>query len=216
MLHPFTPYVTEELWGHLRRAAVNKGDAFSAEGGWGQALINAQWPLSKDEEAWEKDAIKVFASGTIEHTRAFRSLKTDADIPAKQKCGGAIIARGAAADLIDKQKGWISSLAAISDLEIHPEIPDADEYQKYSSASIPQTGTMVFLKTSDVINPDEMRASLKSELQNTNEQISRLKSLLASDFSNKAPAAVVEKEKLKLINFTEAAEKIQTQLDGLN
>jgi valyl-tRNA synthetase len=216
MLHPFTPYVTEELWGHLRRAAMDKGNAFTAEDGWGQALINAQWPLSKDEEAWEKDAISAYTSGTIEHTRAFRSLKTDADIPAKQKCGGAIIANGAATEIIEKQKKWISSLAAISDLEIHQEIPDADEYQKYSSVSIPQTGTMVFLKTSDIINPDEMRASLKAELQNTHEQISRLKSLLASDFSNKAPAAVVEKEKAKLDNFIEAAEKIQNQLNGLS
>ena len=216
LLHPFTPFVTEELWGHLKQTAQEKSNAFDAENGWDKALIIAQWPLAKEEEDWEYQAASAFSRGTIEHTRAFRSLKTDADIPAKKKCGGVIIASGKSLEIIEQQKQIISSLAAIDNLEIYPQVPDQEEFKQYSSISIPETGTMVYLKTSDLISPDEMRASLQKELKNTDEQIQRLNKLLASDFAKKAPPQVVDKEKKRLENFTEAAEKIKEQLSTLN
>ena len=215
LLHPFTPYVTEELWGHIKNAAMDKGDAINAQDGWANALIIAQWPLEKEEEVWEKKAINTFINGTIEHTRAFRSLKTDSNIPAKQKCGGTIIAKDTVAKRIEEQKNLISALAAIDKLEIYSEIPDPEEYQKYSSVSIPATGTMVFLKTSDLLNPDEMRETLTNELENCQGQIDRLQNLLASDFSSKAPEKVVEKEREKLKKFIAAAEKIKMQLQSI-
>ena len=215
MLHPFTPYVTEELWGRLKKTAIEKSPFFTAEDGWGDALITAQWPLSKEEETWEKSAIDSFISGTIEHTRAFRSLRTDLDIPAGQKSTGAIIAEGIIAEAVLRQKEYIASLAAIENLEIHHQIPNAEEYQNYSSVSIPATGSMVFLKTTDLVSPEEMREKLAAELQNAKEQIKRLNSLLASDFSKKAPENVVEKEKEKLNNFIDTANKIEAQLASI-
>jgi len=215
LLHPFTPFVTEELWGHLRDKAQGKGDAFEAEDGWGDALINAQWPLAKQREAWEKPAIIAFTTATIEHSRALRALKTDSDIPATRKCGGAIIIQGEAANQIREQADYIASLAAIDNLEIHTQIPNAEKYQSYASVSVPSTGSLVFLKTSELISPKEMRESLVKELHNSQEQIERLKKLLASDFSSKAPLKVVEKEKNKLDRFIETVEKIKTQLDSI-
>ena len=44
LLHPFTPFVTEELWGHLKRACQAKSAAFNPEDGWANALIVAGWP----------------------------------------------------------------------------------------------------------------------------------------------------------------------------
>ena len=85
ILHPFTPFVTEELWSHLKKAALEKGDAFTAEDGWSEALITAQWPLPKDEEDWEAQAVQDFTTATIEHTRALRALKTDLGIPVNKK-----------------------------------------------------------------------------------------------------------------------------------
>ena len=44
LLHPFTPFVTEELWGHLKEAAQEKSEHFAPDGGWEEMLIVAQWP----------------------------------------------------------------------------------------------------------------------------------------------------------------------------
>ena len=48
LLHPFTPFVTEELWGHLRRACQASPGAFAPEGGWEPALMVAGWPEPSD------------------------------------------------------------------------------------------------------------------------------------------------------------------------
>lgn len=215
MLHPFTPYVTEELWGHLKDAANAKGETYDAEAGWGEALINAQWPLSKEEEPWEKCAVSNFITGTIEHTRALRALKTDLEIPTNQKTGGTIIANAKVEAMIQSQSIYISALAAIKNLEIYTKVPDAEEYQNYSSASIPTTGSMVFIKTGDLISPEEMQLKLSKELANAKGQIKRLEGLLGSDFSKKAPEKVVEKEREKLETFKQTAQKIEEQLNAL-
>jgi valyl-tRNA synthetase len=215
LLHPFTPYVTEELWGHLKTIANSKGDAYNVEDGWAEALIIAQWPGSKAEEEWEKDAVSTFITGTIEHTRAFRSLKTDLNIPVNQVTGGTIIVDNNTLPIIQAQENFIALLGAIKDLEIFSRIPDPDEYQNYPSVSIPTSGSIVYLKTADYVSADEMRNKLMKEFELTNSHIKRLEGLLASDFSIKAPPQVVEKERLKLDTYKQTAHKIKDQLDAL-
>ena len=215
LLHPFTPFVTEELWGHLKTSANSKGSAYEAEDGWAEALIIAQWPNSKVEEEWEKDVINTFNSGTIEHTRAFRSLKTDLNIPVNQRVGGTIIADEGVLPLILAQKDFIASLARVKDMEILGAIPDIEEYKNYSSTSIPSTGSIVFLKTEEIFSQEEMREKLVKDYEITNGQIKRLEGLLASDFAKKAPSQVVEKERIKLDTYKQTAQKIKDQLDAL-
>ena len=216
LLHPFTPYVTEELWGHLKTIANSKGNAYEAEDGWSEALIIAKWPSSKAEEEWEKDAISTFIAGTIEHTRAFRSLKTDLNIPVNQKTSGTIIAEKGTLPMILAQKDFIAALGAIKDMEILDAIPDVEEYQNYSSNSIPSTGSIVFLKTDEVFSQQEMQDKLAKELKTTQSQVNRLEGLLASDFSTKAPPQVVEKERSKLDIYKQTARKIKDQLNALH
>ena len=52
----------------------------------------------------------------------------------------------------------------------------------------------------------------RSELTETEQQIARLETLLNSPFAQKAPAAVVEKERQKLAAYHETAAKLRQQL----
>src|SRR6266542_3560978 len=59
LLHPFTPFVTEELWGHLRRAILESPLSNIAQD-WPEALIIARWPEPRAREGWEKTVIANF------------------------------------------------------------------------------------------------------------------------------------------------------------
>ena len=56
------------------------------------------------------------------------------------------------------------------------------------------------------------KARLEKELTEAKSQIERLEKLLSSDFANRAPAAVVAKERDRLAGFRETADKIRSQL----
>ena len=57
-----------------------------------------------------------------------------------------------------------------------------------------------------------INTAVEKELKEAESQIERLEKLLSSDFANKAPAALVQKERDKLLGYKETAEKINAQL----
>ena len=212
LLHPFTPFVTEELWGHLKQAAMDKSELLAPDDPWAEALMLAKWPEAKDEEKWEKDAIEAFVNGTIEHSRAFRMLKTESGIPVNRKSNGTITTTKDMLPVVQKQKEYITYSSALKELEILAAISDTEEYKQYHSSSIASTGSMVYLKTDDLVDDKQMQEKLKKELAEANSQIKRLEKLLSSDFSKKAPAKVVENEKNKLETYKQTVEKIKKQI----
>ncbi len=65
------------------------------------------------------------------------------------------------------------------------------------------------------MDPAEERARLEKDLTETNKKIKRLEELLAGPFAEKAPAAVVQKERQKLAGYKDTAEKLHAQLGDL-
>ncbi|HEY5158913.1 MAG TPA: hypothetical protein VII93_13215, partial [Anaerolineales bacterium] len=63
-----------------------------------------------------------------------------------------------------------------------------------------------------MVDQEEERTRFKKELSDIQVQIDRLKKLLDSDFASKAPVAVVQKERAKLAEFQQTAEKLIAQL----
>ena len=210
LLHPFTPFVTEELWGYLKTSCQAHGDRLAPEGGWAEALIIAGWPYSKEEEAWEAGAVENFGRLVMDHTRAFRALKTAMGLPLKAKAAGLVAATPEIVTMLKEQVEMICSLAYLDSLEVSAQSPA----RELASESVPSTGSMVFLETTDSSADADLQAKLARELDDARAHIQRLEKLLASDFASKAPAAVVEKEREKLENFHQAAEKITRQLEG--
>ena len=212
MLSPFTPYVTEELWGHLKQAAQAKSDLLTPDDPWAEALMIAQWPESKPEESWEKEAVEKFTNATMEHSRAFRTLKTELNIPANQAASGSIIATREMLPVLEAQKDLIAYSSALKELEILTAVPDDEVYKQYHSSSIAATGSMIYLHTEEAVVDENLRGKLEKELSEANSQIQRLEKLLASDFAKKAPAQVVENERTKLETYRQTVEKLKKQL----
>jgi valyl-tRNA synthetase len=90
-------------------------------------------------------------------------------------------------------------------------VPHLDQ-QPENTASLVVSGIEVYLPLADLVDPEQEKARLTKELAETTAQIGRLEALLSSDFGNKAPAQVVEKERARLAAFKETAAKLTQQL----
>ncbi len=212
LLHPFTPFVTEELWQALKKAATTSGfSGYYANGAWEEALIIARWPESGTPEGWEDQKVEEF-SQIQEIVRTIRNMRSEKKVQPNRKIA-AILVGGEKAKLIRSQASVISTLAGIdpASLSIVSKLESAPE----NAVSAVSAGIEIFLPLAGLVDSSEEKSRLLREYEETTSQISRLEKLLSSDFANKAPAQVVEKERQKLQAFQETAEKLKSQISNL-
>src|SRR5450759_72592 len=211
LLHPFTPYITEELWGHLRGAALAHSPEFTPAGGWPEALIIAPWPEAQQPEGWEAQKIAEF-SLVQDVIRAIRNVRTDKKVTPGKRIP-ALVGGGEMAGLLRQQSGILAPLAYID--PAHLSVVDRLDYKPQGQVCLVVSSVEVFLPLADLVDVEAERARLQKELDGISAQITRLEGLLGSSFVDKAPAAVVEKERQRLATFQETAKKLKEQIEGL-
>ena len=211
LLHPFTPFVTEELWSHLKRAAQEKGPAFSPRQGWEDALIVAQYPEPRAEEGWEPQAIEDF-SLVQEVVRAIRNLRTEKRVPPSRKIP-ALIAAGERLTVLSAQQAAVAFLGNIEPQQLSVAETLAERPQ--NAAALTVLGVEIYLPLEGLVDVQAERARLQKELDETEAQIKRLDDLLGGPFAGRAPAAVVERERQKLATFKETAARLRDQMSAL-
>ena len=205
MLHPFIPFVTEELWGHLKAAAQEAGIDSEA---WADALIVAPWPAPRPEESWESEKIAEFEI-VQEIVRAIRNLRAEKNVKPGQRIP-AIFAAGSSTALIKNQAAVIAALARLDEdqIQIHAALAE-----KPADHIALVAGTVeIYLPLAGLVDMAEESARLKKELAEVESQIQRLEKLLSSPFAGKAPEKVVQNEREKLAVYLDTAEKLRAQL----
>lgn len=216
LLHPFTPFVTEELWGHLKSAALeHPANLIPESGKWSDALIIAPWPEASADEPWEMQAITKFEQiqeivRTIRNQRAEKNLAPSVRLPATL-----VGSQDIATDLVPE----IPTIAYLARLD--PEqvafIAQRDEAIEKPAGHVALIAgaVAIYLPIAEMVDISEERARLEKELSETQSQVERLEILLAGPFAQKAPTEVVNKEREKLAGYRETAERLETQLEGL-
>jgi valyl-tRNA synthetase len=211
-LHPFTPFVTEELWGHLKAAASSHSQSLSPQGGWAKALMVARWPEPRPDESWEAEKVAAFTL-VQEVVRSIRNLRAERNVK-PQKRIPAIIVSDASYEIIQEQAKAIAHLAQIDPEQLTIERTMDKKPDGYVALVV---GTVeVYLPLAGLVDITEERRRLKKELEEARSQMGRLEGLLSSSFSEKAPPGVVQKERDKLAAYEEKAAKLQNQLDALD
>lgn len=209
LLHPFTPYVTEELWQYLKNTAMKKGyKPFNHRKPWEEALIIAGWPEAGIPEEWEETAISEF-SVVQEVVRAIRNLRAEKKVKPGKKIT-ALISAGTKMDIIRDQFNSLTVLAALDPEKTKVAHKIKEDTTSYISLVV--SGVEIFLALADLAEEEKDQERLQKEFEVLNSQIERLVKLLASDFAAKAPPAVVEKERAKLKDYLESREKLAAQL----
>jgi valyl-tRNA synthetase len=207
LLHPITPFVTEELWGHLRKAIL-ASPLKELAADWPVALIVATWPDARPEEGWEAGDVADFAL-IQEIIRSIRNVRAEKKVsPAKRLA--AILVGGPKTMLLKEQANGIAALAGLDpSLLSILETPNAKPEDSITLVAGP---VEIYIPLSGMLDLEEERKRLEKELADVKVQIDRLEKLLGSDFANKAPAAVVQKERERLAGFMETAKKLMAQL----
>ena len=211
LLHPFTPFVTEELWNHLKNACKSHPSSFAPKGGWEEALIVAHWPEEREDEGWESQKGADFAL-VQEIVRATRNLRAEKKVTPGKKIPALLVA-GEKTALLRSQQTIIAALAHLDsmDFQIVGELREKPQ----NAVSVVLAGVEVYLPLAGMMDAATERDRLERELQEALSHIARLESLLNSPFAQKAPPPVVEKEKDKLVDFHQTADKLKEQIKNL-
>ncbi len=200
LLHPFMPFVTEEIWGKL----VSK---IPAEPSRPQALIIAQYP--KFIDSMRDDQAEAEISLVIDIVKSVRNLRAEFKIEPRQQLK-VMIDSASMPTVISDEIVTIKSQAGIETLDFQTEqvrTGRADE------VSIALQGVTLTLSLGGVVDIDNERSRLASELDEINISIIRLeKRLRDEDFLAKAPTDVVDRERDRLNSAKERGMRIEDLL----
>jgi valyl-tRNA synthetase len=216
LLHPYMPFVTEELWQNLhgwpsRDESLDKRQ---------QSIIVAEWPtaLATDEEA-ERDFDTV-----IEIIRQIRNARAETIKDAPDNLKGemarrrieAIIGGGSRAAMLQQEADTLARLAQLDagKLTIAESISPGQRPEQAATLVIGEIE--VVLPMSGLADAGAERRRLQSEAESTRAEIERAQALLSNDqFTSRAPAQVVERERAKLSAAQERLSKLNERLGTL-
>ena len=210
LLHPFMPFVTEELFGLLKTTCEGHPARFGPGDGWEEALIIARWPDAGPEETWEAEGVAAFQP-LKELVVAVRNLRAEKEVEAAQKIPIAIKA-GNLAGFFEANRAALAWLARL-DPEAVQIAADLDPPE----GSLPLVVGQIeaYIPLAGLRDPEQERLRITKELTAANDQVERLERLLSSEFSKRAPAEVVGKERDKLAALQGTASKLKQQLAAL-
>jgi len=195
VLHPFVPFVTEELWGYLPKLPTAP-----------PALIVAKWPQGGPEPF--EDALVDFKL-LQDIIRSIRNLRAEKNVAPSKKIA-ANISAGAKTDLLKSQTKTLAFLAAMNEDEL--TIKESLKDKPADAVALVVGSVEIYLPLAGMVDLAEEKSRLEKELKEAESHITRLEKLLGSDFANKAPEVVVAKEREKLAGYKETAEKLKAQL----
>jgi len=207
LLHPFTPFVTEEIWGRLKSANGELKQPIISQHAteWEPALIVARWPEPTPENPWENKAITDFTL-IMDLVRSIRNLRSEKNVDPKLKIPSNT-------SMLQHQSTTIAVLARLDPQKI--TITESLDGKPEGHIALVVGPVEAYLPLAELVDPTEQRARLEKEYEIAASQADRLEKLLASPFAEKAPENVVEKERQKLADYQEKLEKIDTQLETL-
>ncbi len=200
LLHPFIPFVTEEIWQNLKHAIDNTS--------WGEALIIAEWPKPGPIDLQAEADMNLL----MDAVRAIRNARAERNVEAGKKLV-VMIASAEKADLFEAQRAELAFLARLDPEALY--VTDRLKAAPQGALPIVLGTATIYLPLAQMIDLAAERERLGKEQKDVNAQIERIAKLLSSDFANKAPTNVVQKERDRLADFQVKAEKLKEQIERL-
>ncbi|MCK5590142.1 MAG: class I tRNA ligase family protein, partial [Dehalococcoidales bacterium] len=204
LLHPFMPFVTEELWQNVKQH-------FPEESHMTDSIMTASYPVA-DSGAIDPEAERAMNS-VIEIIRSIRNVRARYKVEAAKQIEAWVYADELLPQ-ISSQAEAIKTLARVNPLAIAPRRERKSDVGR---------AVVLVLKESEVILPwaslvdlsvEEQRLTREREV--TEARIGQLDARLRdNDFLAKAPQHVVEKEKQRLTELSDKLERVKLEISQL-
>ncbi len=189
LLHPFMPFITEEIWQALPHD--------------GETIMLAQWPEYSEElnfSAEETDFEKVMAA-----IKAIRNRRAEMNVPPSKKAK--LFIATADTDLFEKCSVFMQRLASASEVEVWTT------FDVEGAVKVITDSAVISIPMNELIDFAQEAARLEKELENANKERAFFESKLNNkNFVDKAPAAVVEKQREGLAKTMDIIKNIEESL----
>jgi valyl-tRNA synthetase len=196
LLHPFAPFISEELWSHLP--------------GKDRALIISEYPIpgkyQVDEDAEEK------MGQLIEVIKTLRNLRAEVNIPSGKKAK--VIMVTDEPSFWENKSPYIQRMAWSDPVEIlRREEPISSTRRALTGVT---KGAEVYLPLEGVVDLDKEIARLEKALMDVQQDLKRTGERLANEeFLSKAPQEIIEAQRRRFEENTEKAEKLTKRAEML-
>ena len=189
LLHPFMPFITEEIWQALPHD--------------GESIMVAPWPQADaalDFSADESDFEMI-----MQVIRAIRARRGEMNVPPSKKTRLFIMTAHKA--VFEQGRPFFARLAFASDVEL------GDSFDADGSVQVVTDAARVFIPMDELVDREKELARLGREKAACEKDIAALSSKLDNPgFVAKAPAQVVDGERAKLAKARERLAKIEESI----
>ena len=213
LLHPYLPFVTEEIYGKLPLAEIvesrkNAGDnKIVSNSTYNGMLINAPYPEYTDTRE-NADVAKRF-DALKDLIQKVRALRADCGIdPANKINLAVIVTKGSEAEVCKEKVDMIKLLAGLANVEFVEAKPQ-------SSIGTVGTGFEAFILIDENINKDQLIARFKKTIETEKGYAAKSQAKLGGSFAQHAPQEVVQAEKDKLDESLRMIEKLESYIASL-
>ena len=191
LLHPFMPFITEEIWSFLPKAADAK-----------QFLMLESWPAHDPSMNYEED--KAVLNLSMDIIRAIRGIRHEAEALPSRKLHAVILAEADQEKLAKAGERYIKTLGNLEGLDFVASEEALPE--ETMSAALP--GLEVYVPLDDLMDYEAEYARLTKEKERLMKEVARVTNQLANEkFVSRAPAHVIQAERDKLAGYQDMLEK---------
>jgi valyl-tRNA synthetase len=195
LLHPFMPFVTEELYQYIPHD--------------GEALIMAEWPEANS--CYTDEGAENTMNVLIDLVRGIRNVRNEYNVEPSRKIT-ALVQPGSYAGPLNEYQYLFSRLCNVAEVKLM----DYDATAPDKAASVVVSDVTAYLPLADFVDTAAECERLTRELTKLEEQITKSKATLSNEgFVSRARPDVVERERNKLADTEASAAQIRERISDL-
>lgn len=192
LLHPFMPFITEEIWQTLPHD--------------GETIMKSQWPEFRDELVFTEDESKMDI--IMDAIRAVRNRRAEMNVPPSRKAH--IYVATDKKDIFETAVVFMQKLASASDVTV------GDSFNIEGSVSIVTSDAKIYIPMGDLVDFEAERKRLLKEKETAEKKLAQINGKLNNPgFLAKAPQNVIDGQKADAEKLTEKIKMIDESLASL-